>query len=453
LLAQLISDTYWKKDQYYVYDTSDPKNAAFQDTRVFDLKAWYDAYDQDQEIPKITIPTNELVYYGEYLKRYAESLSKKDSLERAINWLVFSEKYQQLVLENSRTYQQMLENSKKPYTETVAYRIDKKNNVTGETLQSFYFMNTSKQEVLRYIDSQVKYGIPYRYDIIALQLVIGEKYNYGAPKPGYGKDDMVVPYNCETIVQIVEVSIYADVAQVLDKPSVGPTVRFLPQIGIDNRVKIFVNSSFDQVRLEPVTILNTDAAYWRTVIASQKSKDKKVQFGTDDRPIRFQVFRLDKEPVKWTDFQSGLFYETENNSAIFEDNIEPNITYYYCIRSIDNHNNISMPSNIFKIKVVNDGGTVYMMNDLFEFAEKRKSKKDKSFKRTLSISPAFLQTVLKQEDSGKYTGTGIDDFSIWNKPIRVRITSKNTGRKLDVYCKFTLDDKLVIGKTLNNGVQ
>ncbi len=69
---------------------------------------------------------------------------------------------------------------KKSYSEVLFYRIQKKLN--GNTIQNFWLENTPGVDVLKYVDTQVKYGVDYDYRIFAYTLVVGTKYCYGAPE-------------------------------------------------------------------------------------------------------------------------------------------------------------------------------------------------------------------------------------------------------------------------------
>lgn len=456
LLQYFLSDAHWTTQRRFVLDTdSSSEKAVLKDVRVFDLGAWINEYASDTygsgNAPKNLVPNDEVVYYGEYENRRKDLMLQRYSLERVINWAVFVGSYEESINKHARSVSDMFANSKPTYTETLAYRVDKKDFQNGKVLQSFYFMNTAKQEVLRYIDSQVKYGTLYQYDIVALQLAISERYQYGAVQEG---TDAQASFPCvvSPVVEVVELVVYTGLAKVGDVPSVGPSVRLIQTVGSNDSVRFLIEPAFDSYRAEPISILPSDASVWFRTLQQQKSKDGKVQFGTDDRPVRYQIFRLEKEPTEWKDFAAGVVREVDAKYSLFDDSIESGKTYFYCFRSIDAHEHISMPSSMFTVKIVDDGGVVYTVANTHEFAVKTRDKKEKNFKSKISINPAYLQSVVETDDFGVYKKTGIDDASVWSRPIRMRIRSKNTGRYVDVYLKFTLDDKLVIGQTLKSGV-
>ena len=68
------------------------------------------------------------------------------------------------------------------YTETLAYRVEKIGGKptgdlrTQKVLQNYWFMNTDTQPEMDLIDTQVKYGKYYQYELYAFDLVYGSKF-------------------------------------------------------------------------------------------------------------------------------------------------------------------------------------------------------------------------------------------------------------------------------------
>ena len=85
-----------------------------------------------------------------------------------------------------------------------------------------------------------------------------------------------------------------------------------------------------------------------------------------------------------------------------------------------------------------------------EFKEKSTKVASSSFKRLMQIEPALSQASL---DISKIDGfdsvasddlwrnenlfqLGVEDQKLWDKKFRIRLTSKKTGRKVDLKVKF-----------------
>ena len=97
-----------------------------------------------------------------------------------------------------RSTDQIILENKRCYNETLLYRIDKRvvdaaGNASAAPVQTFYIGKSFKGRNVYYIDSQVKYGVRYRYDISEIRVVFGSKYSYKDLKvffemaAGYGR--------------------------------------------------------------------------------------------------------------------------------------------------------------------------------------------------------------------------------------------------------------------------
>ena len=59
----------------------------------------------------------------------------------------------------------------------------------------------------------------------------------------------------------------------------------------------------DKFRTNPVILLDSDQQEFDKAKKAQLSPDGKIEFGSDDPIANFQMFRTEKRPTKWTDFQ------------------------------------------------------------------------------------------------------------------------------------------------------
>lgn len=78
-------------------------------------------------------------------------------------------------------FDEILEN-KGCYSEPIMYKIDKRIlNADGsvtEPVQTFFIGKSFENKEINFIDSQVKYGVRYRYDISQIRVVFGNRYRY-----------------------------------------------------------------------------------------------------------------------------------------------------------------------------------------------------------------------------------------------------------------------------------
>ena len=97
--------------------------------------------------------------------------------------------------------------------------------------------------------------------------------------------------------------------------------------------------------------------------------------------------------------------------------------------------------------MVEDGGLVYPVIDIFEMSSKNKLNKVKSFDRFLKVEAAYAQKILNLEKSnidpsGEFKDNfkpilGVLDESLWNqKKFKFRIKAKNSCKVIDLNINF-----------------
>ena len=140
--------------------------------------------------------------------------------------------------------------------------------------------------------------------------------------------------------------------------------------------------------------------------------------------------------------------------ASYLDSLDPNTIYYYCFRTIDVHGNISNPTITYQIEMVDNNGQIYPIIEEYNFPSVSPTMPFKSGRRFIFIEPAYRQTYLNMETEGDTAnlslpgqlevGTSPGDNILgsflvdkaWDKIFKVRITSKKTGRKVDLNLIF-----------------
>ncbi|MGI9554919.1 MAG: hypothetical protein ACR2M6_02990, partial [Vampirovibrionia bacterium] len=82
-------------------------------------------------------------------------------------------------LDNFKNYKEILEGKDKTYqSDVLFYRIKKYEEGSGTPIQNFWIPAEKGYRGIRYIDTQVKYGKMYRYEICAFKFVIGSEYEF-----------------------------------------------------------------------------------------------------------------------------------------------------------------------------------------------------------------------------------------------------------------------------------
>ena len=242
----------------------------------------------------------------------------------------------------------------------------------------------------------------------------------------------------------------------LDTPPVPPNISFYSFLGINNKIQILLNAGLGEISEPAVVILEQDKSFFvseylaQTGIQTSYDNIGNIEFRSSDAdPVdAYQLFRLDSAPTSYSDFESGqlnVLNPALGIPASFIDTILPNTKYYYCARSIDAHGNISNPTHIFEIEIVDNGGQIFLRQELYMF-EAPTPRFQVSGQRFIYIEPSFQQLSLTDDP---IVGTpdielpptdsilgAADVNTVWGETFKIRVSSKKTGRKLDLNLTF-----------------
>lgn len=451
---------------------------------------------------------------SDYYKMLHTGINNEGQIIKKLLMTIFRARFYKLLKEKTRSFKEIL-NGKKAYSEVVAYKIEKwstKGSSWGgqegeprELLQNYYYTNTSKLDILKHIDTQMKYNETYHYKVYSWLVIFGTQYeyqihdkylpqNYGGSAPVDGKhEDWVAFYRqkmgqyghidvdiiTQPIVKLVEVPYFSVTTKVADTPPMAPNVNLIPYKNNRNKFLINLSSQTGEAFEVPVMIEEEDFLNFFDVYQAQeiifwgaagKEGYQPLFFQSDDPTQIFQIFKLDRAPASYADFKGNMTeYDTATipkyiaaSSFSFVDTITPNTKYYYTFRTIDIHGHLSNPSPVYKVEIVDDGGAVYFLVELFNFEDAAaKPVTRKNMKRFISLIPAVEQRILNAEatnltfdDLGAGEGTvigkepvlGTAEESIYNADnprqfFKVRLISKLTGRKIDFNLAFEYDHK------------
>jgi hypothetical protein len=306
--------------------------------------------------------------------------------------------------------------------QVVMYEVHKKFGDT--TISKNYFINDFETQFLKFYDTQVKYDKEYTYEV-----------------------NKIVCLNAT----ITKINILSKSLKVFDLPPIAPQVDYVGYRGQDNKILITLNSSTGKVETQPEIILEEDKEKFEKNITQQERTDNKIKFASDDIPAEFELMRLDTEPYSYKDFSNGKIINLSNKidgvvkftANSFVDDIQPNKKYYYITRSKDVHDNISNPTAPIEIQMINENGTIYLIKKEYTFKNIPK-KPTKEFKKYIEIKVAENQASINPQTFNNNSQTaqnlqvylGNAEKSVWEKQFLLRVTSKTTGKKVDVKFKF-----------------
>ena len=270
------------------------------------------------------------------------------------------------------------------------------------------------------------------------------------------------------------------VVAINDNPPVPPDVRFVPYNGVSDQLLILLNSNTGEFPAPPIPIKSGDMeALYQQFVTQNGATYTFEQFSTlveahdaqsaitykNDDPIdEYEVFRITTMPTSYSDFDttdnpheqlSGkITVDKESSATSLVDTIQPNTKYYYCFRSIDVHRNFSNPTHVFEAELVDNEGQVYLILNPIYFENSLSPQKSKTGRRFVYIEPSlrnvqytqpspttqdFLletQATVDTLPSNNILAQGEGTVSVWGQTFKIRVTSKKTGKKVDLNVTF-----------------
>ena len=359
--------------------------------------------------------------------------------------LILSGKITNIINENFRSYQEMIE-GKEAYNETIVYEIKKVVTNGTNDLQRIFIPNTEELDLLQYIDTQLKYDKEYKYEIYAHQLIVGTKYQYS--NFNYQTQEIRASFTVDyqPSLQIARIPIFSQTARVLDNAPVFPNVEIVPYKGVNNRLLINLDGNTGNYELDPIIITEEDSAFVEKYRSDRGlGSTDPITYKSDDPVSQFEIYRLSEPPQSYTDFNNQILTTLSTpdaSSASFIDTISPNTKYYYTFRSVDIHGNRSNPTEVFMVELVQFEGMIFFNQSIYEFGSETYNnvKTTRDFRRYLKINPNLIQSLINYDELGEissaYEASKVDlgkaAESVWTKRFKMRITSKNSGKKFDI---------------------
>lgn len=359
---------------------------------------------------------------------------------------------------------------KKAYAETIGYKVAKHEvtvsvdasgqetyEVKPEPIQEFYFMDSNKVLDIQFVDTQVNAGKSYVYRIHSINFVLGSRlYYFDASGKRITDTDGQVNVSFQSFIHstIIEAPYFEKFVSVVEKPPLAPQVSFVPLKGKDDEMEILLTSNFGEEFRAPIKIFQSDQAIIDRMIESQPQRDPVIlEYQTDSLPVEFQILRLESPPESYNDFATTDFVKTlptSGRSLIYKDkDFLPNKDYYYCFRAIDKIG-ISNPSQVYKVRINSYVNGIYLDIKQYEMRPLVDTSFNLSIKRALKIEPTFDHRALsfvgvEDIDTPQFATSvppidiikiGKESESVWGKNFKIRLTSKHTGKRVDINVTF-----------------
>jgi len=447
-------------------DTTSVAPITFTDTiKTWDITDWMNTIKDNAPLNR-AIGNEKMIFMGGTDKAQDVATDPSYNLYRTLMVTLFYAKLLEISKNRLRSFKEICDSALAP-TETVFYEIKKYEGATTiqeNWLQSFYFVNSNEIDIINFVDTQVKYNKEYTYEIFGYQLVLGNKYKYLPDPGGENINATEARYNIENNAsyKIFKMKLNQLTGRVLDRPPVFPDVDVVPYRAVNNKMLFNMNSNVGFYDLEPIPITSEDDVLIEALRKSQKRPTGPLEYKTDDKTTKFEVYRMEKAPTSYRDFSGNRIATIETTfkktsdyflpSASFVDDLIPNVVYYYTFRNVDIHAHVSNPSPIYRVKLVDSSGTIYPLIDVVELIPPgfKTRASEKPVRKYIQIIPSLPQTLLNESElfmngerltpqiTNAYNALplGVTREKVWNQKFKIRIVSKQTGRKFDLNVEF-----------------
>jgi hypothetical protein len=351
----------------------------------------------------------------------------------------------------------------------LGYKIEKylNNDATGP-IQTYYVSDSSSNY---FIDTQLKHGSRYIYKTKVLIAVFGSSYNYsnlsvaqsdfdGGPSKYWAEVDVEILPS----FKVLEYEIDNDATAFIDTPSLKPHTTIYGR-----KDKPIVNFLF-QPRF--FTLTDDEGNDMNPPIGNLTESDRQIKDLYDLAPDRtmsakyftgiYEIYRMNRPPEHEQDFadfflsrvdesvdsgnldRSGLpIKNIDVNYARFTDRIVPNQKYYYAFRSLTYHGTPSQLSEPIEVELQKDSDEYKISVKQHHYTHEKDYELSKPKKRLMRIVPN-ISRLLFSENTNDPTSYTIDDGSLVSKAgtktFKIRVTSRHTGKKMDINITFKLNE-------------
>ena len=352
--------------------------------------------------------------------------------------------------------------------EHVGFKVVKRIEGRNTPIQTFYFLNRRGLE--DFIDTQIRFDRVYTYEVIAMYAVYGSNYTYeNVVLDGY---TLSFDFANKPSVKIVEVPFATHILRVVEPPPLVPEITFYNEMTSKNKVKIRMEHQdgniVDEYLRAPMRPFGNNAVYIDKLKQYFSSDQVLVTSGKTSDGV-YEIYRLEEPPQSYRDFedaliatvQSGVVYSngTTSRNAMFTDVIKHQKKYYYAFKVLTHRGNPSELSPAYVVEMYEDADETFLTFDLYQEPETEKFQNNHKMRKYMQIIPNFEHTIPNEQFLLENFPTALDAMSalklgsedleepVWaydrnlsddKKYIKLRLESKNSGRKMDINVIFKI---------------
>jgi hypothetical protein len=393
---------------------------------------------------------------------FEPNLKRKSRYKYYLDKMAFVGKLRKFCKEKMPDVEDIL-NNKAVETETLFYKIDKQVDGSPRIIQSFWV--PADDGFVDLIDTQIKYGVKYRYTVTAYVLAFGCNYRISNKTEKGNKTS--IRFLMEPSFQMIEIpNIYSNICRVIQPPQPVPTVRFVNEKNAHDYLRIYLNLTLNSNN-QPLQVIRPIESQQETLREEYDRLEERDRFVYNNERALYEIYRTDFQPKSFLELADHKLTQIRNSfpstGASHKDFVVPFKKYYYVFRSVNFHGLVSNPTPIYEVELTKDADETFLSAKAVGFLNEETSQTTRRFMRLMQAIPASQHTIFESDINGmldeegnelqSLRGRAINNLTlgiakrpIWGKKFKFRITSTTTGKKLDVNIMVNLIKK----KTMEN---
>lgn len=351
--------------------------------------------------------------------------------------------------------------------EHIGFKVIKRRQGRSTPIQTFYFIK--RIELKDFIDTQIRFNTEYIYDVVAMYAIHGSNYSYENINilTETQQPVMVFEFVNRPSLKIAEIPVASHALRVVEPPPIAPEVQFFNEKTTKNKIKIRLEHQdgniVNEYNRKPMMPFSGNQDYIERLKQYFNSDDILVQSGKTSSGV-YEIYRIDNPPNTYADFEGNLIATVQSNvvynngdrskNVMFVDYIRHQKEYYYMFRTLSHQGNPSNTSSVYKIEMYEDADETFLLINTYSFPEPDYYDNNMSMRKYLQIIPNFEHTIINESDLDPNltaedaveninlgllpTDEGLWSYSNKDKYIKLRLESKNSGRKLDLNLLFKI---------------
>jgi|TARA_B100000282_G_C31738223_1_gene494794 hypothetical protein len=348
------------------------------------------------------------------------------------------------------SFEQMLNNQNKS-TELLYIKVSKYlgDGASGDPLLTVYLPGNRAN--YNYFDTQVKNRTRYTYKITGIYLMPVTKY--------YTKKNNIsggarIHFYTQLEYKVAEVDLLEKQVYILQPLQFPPKVNVSKHL-TKNKVNFYLYPDMMPSIYKPFIPIVENDQNTNTVLQDTKQYTNPEHRYVDEI-FKYEIFRTETKPASIEDFRGAFLLETDgirdHYGHNFVDTLEYGKNYYYLFRTLNSERFPGNPTLIYEVRLEKGIEENFLFLKTMDFPMMTVDYDImKHFNSLMHIYPNDSQNVMTNLSDFRNTGfkdklsqinVGLEDApSVWGKKFKIRLTSNNSGRKLDFNVRFSIKRK------------